>query len=258
MTTSLVDAFDLVAHAEVLEQRLLSVAIELEKRANTKEEQMWVHSAHAHLARAREGIGKLLTRALRLDELEPVRAERGRVLQGAVVDALEQLHEAIGLAGGPRSPLFEVLYSTLKLAPLRRCHRDDFEKACDDFEKRLGSSYAKRMLSDPDYTAVRSAVEKLLIELEDWRGVFGSTPLEDTEAAALRAEVEAAAERLEVPTRQARLLAEAALVGMEDVAASSGVLEKPKRRAGRLNRSGTDSPPANALDAHDTESPVTS
>ncbi len=232
MVSSFVDAFDCVAYGEVLEQRLKSASTALANREDAVSEQAWLDAARQQVARAREGTDKLLTRVLRLPELELVRTERGRALQGAVVDALEELHGAINAAGGPRSPLFEVLYSNVKVASMRRSNREDFEKACGDFEKRLGSSYARRMIADEAYASLQPALLHLRSALGDWRWVFASAPLADDEAELLRAELDAAARRLELPTRQARLLAEAALLPFGDLDGSPlrAVLDKPKRR----------------------------
>jgi hypothetical protein len=236
MTTSLLDAFELVAHAELIELRLAAAGAELSMREGLADEKIWLGAAHSHMARAREGIGKLLTRVLRLPELEPIRPERGRALQGAAVDAVEHLHAAITLAGGERSPLLETLFRNLKPPAMRRCSRDDFEKFCGELEKRLASSYAKRMLADASYATVDPALQRLRTAIADWRSVFTLPPPTDAEAQALRDELEAAARRLELPWRQVRLLAEAALLPVADLLDASGVLDKPRRRAARAAR----------------------
>ena len=244
MTMSMLDAFDLVASAELLEARLEAAAHELGKRPGLSEEKAWLASAHRHVARAREGIGDLLTRVLRLDELEPVRGDRGRALQGAVVDAAEHLFAAIASAGGERSPLLEAIFRNLKLPLMRRCGRDELEKFCSEIEARLGTGYVRRMLADETYAAVAPALERLRSAFADWRSIFTSAPLPEAEANALRSELEGMARRLDVPCRQARLLAEAALLPAKDVADASGIFEKPKRRGARGSRAESDTPKA--------------
>lgn len=234
MTSPLLDAFDLVSHSEQLLPRLDAAAAELSKRDGLTDEKAWLEAARQRLTAAREGTGEdLLTRALRIPELEPVKGDQARVLQGAAVDALEHLHAGIVFAGGNRAPLLEALYFKLKIPLLRRCDRDDFEKFCADFEKRLSSSYARRMLADPSYVAVAPALQRLHRAVATWRSVFIAGPLPDSEVQALRVELEAAARRLELPCRQARLLAQAALAPLKDVIDASALVQRPKRRGAR-------------------------
>jgi hypothetical protein len=235
MTTPLLDAFELVATSEQLPPRLDAAAAELAKRPGLAEEKAWVEAARRRVAPAREGTGDLLVRVLRLPELEPVRADRTRLLQGAAVDALEHVHAAITFAGGPRTPLLEALYFKLKIPQLRRCDRDDFERFWGDFDKRLGSTYARRMLADETYAPVAPALERLRAAFATWQGVFDTTPLEASEAEALREELRLAARALDVPQRQARLLAQAALAPLKEIelAEAAALLQKSKRRGAR-------------------------
>jgi hypothetical protein len=233
MTTPLLDAFELVAHSEQLLPRLDAAAAELAKQPGLAEEKAWLEAARQRLAPAREGSGDLLTRALRLPELEPVKGDHARVLQGAVVDALEHVHAGITFVGGPRAPLLEALYYKLKIPVLRRADRDDFERFCGDFEKRLSSSYARRMLADPEYAPAVQALTALQRATATWRSVFVAAPPEEAEAQALRVELEAAARCLETAYRQARLLAQAALAPLKDVIDASTLVPRSKRRGAR-------------------------
>ena len=234
MTTTLLDAFELVSHAEQLLPRLDAAAAEFAKRDGLVEEKAWLATARQRMEVAREGTGDLLTRALRIPELEPVKGDHARILQGAVVDALEHLHAGITFAGGARAPLLEALYYKLKIPVLRKCDRDGFEKFCSDFDKRLSSTYARRMLADANYAPVAPALEKLRRSFTTWRDIFIAGPLPDDQVQALRDELDTAARRLELPCRQARLLAQAALVALKDVLEPPAlVIARPKRRAGK-------------------------
>lgn len=230
MNPSLLDAFDLVAHSERLLSRLDAAAAELSKKQGLKDEKAWLDQARARVAAAREGVGELLTRVLRLPELDPVREEHARVLQNAAVDAVEKLHAGITFAAGSRAPLLEALYGKLKIPVLRRCDREDFEKFCGDFEKRLGTGYARRMFSEEAYAIVLPTLEVLRQSFATWKGVFSNEPLDEAAAQALRDELDAAARRLEAPCRQARLLAEAALVPLRELLEISGVTSRPRKR----------------------------
>ena len=249
MTVSRLEAFDLVAHSEQLEIRLEAASSELSKRPGLVEEKAWLEVACRRVVSARLGIADLLTRALRLPELEPLRADHARILQGAAVDALERLHAGITFAGGNRAPLLEALYWKLKIPALRRCERAEFEAFWRDFEKRLASSYARRMLAEPAYQVVAPAMEQLQRAVTTWLGIFTSAPLGELEAQTLREELDAAAKRLEVPCRQARLLAQAALVPLKDLLESSALLQKPKRRGPRTASTEPDEDTHPLLDA---------
>lgn len=228
--TSLLDSFDTVSHSEQLLLRLESAAAELSKKQGLKEEKAWLDTALQRVATARTGVGDLLIRVLRLPEMEPVREGQARILQNAAVDAVERLNAGITFAAGSRAPLLEALYGKLKLPVLRRCDREDFEKFCTDFEKRLNTSYAKRMFADASFELVSPTLALLQQAFSTWRGVFSDQPLSDSDAQALRDELDAVSRRLELPCRQARLLAEAALTPLRDLLENSGVAQKPKKR----------------------------
>ncbi len=226
----LLDAFDLVSHSEKLLSRLAAAQAELSKKQGLKDEKAWLDQAHARVAKAREGIGDLLTRALRLPEMDGIRETEARTLQNNAVDAVEKLHAGITFAAGSRAPLLEALYGKLKLPVLRRVDREDFEKFCTDFEKRLNTGYAKRMFGEESYAVVVPVLDTMRTAFATWRGVFSTEPLSDETAQKLRDELDAAAHRLELPCKQARLLAEAALAPLKELLEISQVTSRPKKR----------------------------
>lgn len=256
MTTPLLEAFELVAQAELLPPRLDAAAAELAKRPGLVEEKAWLEAARRRVAPAREGTGDLLVRVLRLPELEPVRPERVRALQGAAVDALEHLHAAITFAGGPRTPLLEALYFKLKIPVLRKCDREEFEAFIGDFEKRLGSTYVRRMLADETYAPVAPALAGLRAAYATWRSVIVAEPLGETEAHALREELLAASRTLEVPYRQARLLGQAALAALADLPEAVALAPKTKKRGGRAAEAEEDTHPILEQDPPDPSEPT--
>lgn len=230
-TPSLLDAFDAVSHSELLLSRLHAAFAELSRKQGLKDEKEWLGAAIERITAAREGVGDLLTRVMRLPELEAVREEHARTLQGAAVDAVERLQAGITFQGGSRSPLLEAIFGKLKLPVLRRADREDFEKFTTDFEKRLNSSYVKRMFGEPSFAVVQPALEQVRQSFSTWRGGFSPEVLADADAQALRDELDAFARRLDLPMRQARLLAEAALAPVKDMYEESGIAQKPKRRS---------------------------
>lgn len=235
ISMSLLDAFDAVSWSDQLHRRLEAAGAELSKKQGLRDEKAWLETARQRVAHAREGIGDLLTRVLRLPELEPVREDQARVLQHAAVEAVEKLHAGITFAAGSRAPLLEALYGKLKLPVLRRCDREDFERFTLDFEKRLSTSYARRMFADPSYAIVLPTLEAMRAAFATWRGVFSDVPLAEHEAQALRDELDAAARKVDLPCRQARLLAEAALAPLKDLLDHSSLDQRPRRRTKALS-----------------------
>ncbi len=230
MSTPLLEAFEVIANSRELAARLDAAAAELAKRPGLREESAWLEAGRVRLARAREGIGDLLDRALRLEELQSMRRGRARELQGEVVDALERVEAGIAFAGSPRSPLIEALFQNIKFPILRKLEREEFERAWADFEKRRKSGYAKRMLADETYSVVEPTVKKALDAFAVWRDSLEPKPLDEADARALSEELVTVAHRIERPSRQARLLAQAALVSMKDVLDAYGLAPKPRRR----------------------------
>ncbi|MEW5741371.1 MAG: hypothetical protein AB1938_20785 [Myxococcota bacterium] len=230
------EAFDTVAFSEALLGRLHAAKAELSRKQGLKDEKSWLATAVDRLAAAREGVGDLLTRVLKLDELAPLREEHARTLQHSVIDAVERLQAGITFHGGSRAPVLETLYGKLKLPPLRRAEREDFERFCADFEKRLNGSYVKRMLADEAFAPIAPALAEVRKAFSTWRSALSPEPVSEAEAKALRSELDAAARKLELPLRQARLLAEAACAPVKDLYESSGLAAKPKKRSVRLAR----------------------
>jgi hypothetical protein len=248
MNTPLLEAFEQIAHSHELARRLDAAAAALAKRPGLAEEKAWLEMGRARLARAREGIGDLLIRAVRLDELESMRGDRARVLQGEAVDALERLHAGIAFAGGPRSPLNEVLFLNVKVPLMRKLEREEFERAWRDFERRLGSSYAKRMFADETYSVVLPMLQQVHQAYATWNAIFDPGPLDENEARSLCEELVTVAHRIDLPSRQARLLAQAALLSMKDLLDEYGLTPKLKRR-------GAVDPDTHSLLEHDPPDP---
>lgn len=230
---SLPDAFDAVAWSEVLHQRLMKAFTSLSGKPGLKAEKEWLGAAVELLGVAREAIGDTLARATALPELEETREEHAKGLQQAAVDAVERLQAGITFHAGSRSPVLEALYAKLKLPALRRADWKTFEKFCADFEKRLNSGYVKRMVADPAFEFAGPVVTQVRGSFAAWRAALAPKAPAEADAKSLREELVGLAEALELPMRQARLLGEAALAPVKDAVDESGILQKPKRRAGK-------------------------
>lgn len=235
MPSTLVESFELLIHAEQLAPRLEAAATALAQLPALDEEKGWLATARARLATAHvESHGDLLNRALRLPELESLKGgERGKLLQAAIADELERLQAGIAFVGGARSPLLDVLFLNLKMPALRKCGRAEVEKFCAEIERRLTSSYARRLLASERYAAVAPVVQALGTAVLTWRNVFLEPPLDDKAAAPVRAELEGAGRTVELLVRQARLLAQAALLPVAELLDAAGVVTAKVKRRGK-------------------------
>ena len=229
--TSLIESYDAVAFTLVLEQRLTDATARLAKVRGLSEEKGWLDAATTRLTLLRGPYVELLQKAARLPELEVVRSAQVLDLQNVAVDAVERLQAGITFHTGSRMPLLDSLFGKLKFASLRRADQGEFEKFCADFEKRLNTQYAKRLLVTPAFEFAIAVIEQVHAAFAGWRAGFNPEPLPDAEAAALVDALREAAEQLEGPLRQVRLLAEAALVPVAGAFEESGLGAKPKKRA---------------------------
>lgn len=230
MTMTLAEAFDVVAWSQTLLERLETAQGELSKKQGLKDEKGWLMLAIDRLTAARAELGDLNQRAMRLPELESAREDHARTLQNAAVDAIERLQAGITFVAGTRAPLLEALFGKVKLPQARRCDREDFERFAADFEKKLSSGYCKRMLAESSYVPVTPVLEQVRTSIDAWRKGFSPEPLTSTEELTLREEIIGHARRLELPMRQAKLLAEAALAPVRNAFEDSGIGQKPKKR----------------------------
>ncbi|MEO7735829.1 MAG: hypothetical protein ABIY55_33045 [Kofleriaceae bacterium] len=230
MPSPLVESFELLVHAEQLAPRLEAAAVALAELPALDEEKRWLDAARARLGAARvESYGGLLNRALRLPALEGLKGERGKQLQAAVADEVERLQAGIAYAGGARSPLLDVLFHNLKVPALRKCSRPELERFCAEIERRLASSYARRMFAGEPYLAVTPTVQALEAAIATWRSVFIDPPLDDAAAASLGDELAVAGRSVELSVRQARLLAQAALLPAAALLDAAGVVIAKRR-----------------------------
>lgn len=231
MTPSALESYDAVAFTCLVEQRLALATARLLKARGLAVEKVWLESAVALVASTRATHVELLEKALRLPELEAVRAERAGQLQEAAVDAVERLQAGITFHAGSRAPLLDSLFAKLKFPSLRRADAKTFEKFCADFEKRLATQYAKRQFVTPALEFAAPVLEQVAAGFAAWRGGFAVEPLPETEVAELGAALDTAAAQVKLPLQQARLLAEAALLPLEGAFEESGLGAKLKKRA---------------------------
>jgi hypothetical protein len=230
-------AFELLIEAEQLAPRLEAAATAMAQLPHLEQERGWLAAACERLGASRAtSYGPLLDRALRLPELEGMKGEHGKRLQAAIADDVERLQGGITHVGTARSPLLEVLFLNLKVPALRKCGRAELDKFCTELERRLASTYAKRVLATDRYLPLESCVQALGASIATWRNVFVEGPLADDAAAPIREELLAAGGTVELSVRQARLLAQAALLPAAELLDAEGVLTAKARR-GKQNDS---------------------
>ena len=228
--TSTLESFDAVSFAAVLHERLAAATARLAKTRGHADEKGWLDTATVKLEQARAPYADLLQKALRLPELEVVRAGQISELQNRAVDEVERLQAGITFHTGSRMPLLDSLFGKLKFASLRRAEKSEFEKFTSDFEKRLNTQYARRLLVTPAFEFATPVIEQMRAAFTSWGQGFAPEPMPEDEAAAVSAALAEAAAALELPLKQVRLLAEAALAPIAGAYEESGLAAKPKKR----------------------------
>ena len=223
-----VEAYELLRCCRPFRERLAEAEAQLAK-SSLEAEQRWLSEAIARVP-APEAFDDVLRRAAELPELADARAELAEGLQAAWVDALERLLAGITFHVGARVPLIEALFPHQKFPALRRAGRDVAQPYQADFERRLKTSYVARTLGQPEYAFAQPVIEAVNVGFAQWQRSLEPSEIAESDAQAIRAALEEGAQGLVRAMRQARLLAEAALVPLEgEVQIDLAV--KPRRRS---------------------------
>ncbi|HVG59003.1 MAG TPA: hypothetical protein VNA24_10650 [Hyalangium sp.] len=233
MSLSTQEAYDLIRFAEAFEARLVTASDTLADREGLEPEKEWMATALKLVRTTLIPAPALLGRAKDLPELEEAREEFSFQQQNLWVDALEKLHAGITFCASSRAPVIEALFPHLKFPQLRRASQETVNEFAAAYERRLKSSYVHRIFSQDDFSFVRPVVDQVASTYAAWQASLAPSNLSDAQVAPLRAEMISVASRLDIALRQARLLAEAALVPVPGAFDTSGLAAKPKRRAGR-------------------------
>lgn len=225
------DAYDLLRFSEQLHERLTAACTAVENKRVIRQEKTWLATARDLLSMDREATAALIDRARMLPELIDVRQELASALQQRWVDALEKLVAGITFHAGSRSPMLETLLPHQKFPVLRKANRDAVTAYQQDLEKRLKLSYVQRMLTDATFAFVPACVDEIQKAYAEWMTSFSDAAMPEEQAQPIRDEMIALGEKVELLTRQAKLLAEAALVPVKGGMEEYGLLLKPKKRA---------------------------
>lgn len=233
MSPSPVEAYDVIRHSALLAERLAAAQAELEKKRGLKAEKEWLRAAGDLLAAAREPSQGIIERTRGLPGLEEVRDELGAVFQGLWVDALERLLAGLTFHAGPRAPLIEAVFPHAKVAALRKASRESALGFAEDLGRRMKTSYVTRTFAEPAFAFALPVLEQLASAFSQWQEVYSGENMPEAQAAEVLKELLAAAKRLELACRQAKLLAEAALAPCGRLFEELGLSAKPKRRSTR-------------------------
>jgi hypothetical protein len=233
MSPSPVEAYDTICHSALLAERLAAAQAELEKKRGLKAEKEWLRAAGDLLGAAREASQGIVERARGLPGLEEVRDEMGAVFQGLWVDALERLLAGVTFHAGPRAPLIEAVFPHTKLAALRKASRESALGFAEDLGRRMKTSYVTRTLAEPAFAFALPVLDQVASAFSQWQEVYSGENMPEPQAADVLKELLAAAKRLELACRQAKLLAEAALAPCGGLFEELGLSAKPKRRSTR-------------------------
>lgn len=229
----LLDAYELVRFVPTFLERLEQAQDRLAQDAERTVEQRWLASALERVRSVDPGAA-LLEKVRDLPELTDVRADFAEGQQNAWVDALEKLLAGITFHAGSRSPVIEALFGHQKLPALRRASREGAAPFAQEFERRLKSAYVTRTLTQEEFAFAPPVLAQIAQAWAGWEACFQPSNLPEEEAAPLRRGLLEAAERLDRAVRQARLIAEAALLPLEGAFEALALHQKPRRRVAKI------------------------
>lgn len=233
MLLSTLEAYDLVRFAEAFDARLATAEELLASRTGLEREKEWLATAFSLVRAERAPAASVIDRVRDLPELDEVREEYAAIQQNLWVDALEKLHAGITFCAGSRAPIIEALFPHLKFPQLRRASREAVQEFTAAYERRLKSAYVSRILAREDFAFIRPVLDQVSVAYAVWQACFQPSQLPEERAIPLRQELIALGKRLDVALRQARLLAEAALVPIPEAFESAGLSARPRKRSGR-------------------------
>lgn len=228
------EAYDLLRFSELLESRLAQAEVAQASRKGLEREKAWLTEAHELLRAARAEVPPVLERARELPELAEVREDYALELQGAWVDTLEKLHAGITFHASSRAPILETLFPHSKFPALRKAPPDGVRAYAAEFDRRSRLGYSKRIFAREDFAFAVPIILGLPEALRRWEACFQPSTMSEEDAAPIRETLAEAAYRLERSMRQARLLAEAALVPVPGAFEEAGLGARPRRRVGSV------------------------
>lgn len=234
MALTTIEAYDLVRHADQLQEKLARAGEELAQKRALKSEKEWLAAAAALLKAAREPTAGLLEKVRGLPELSEVRDEYAAEFQGQYVDALEKLVAGFTFHTSPKDPIIEALYPHQKFPALRKAEREAVDEYQKELEKRQKGAYVARLLGQPNYAFALPVLEAIAAAHAKWQTAFAGMGMGEDEAAELRKELISGAKKLDLSVKQAKLLAEAALAPVAGMFEETGLAARPKKRTPKV------------------------
>lgn len=225
------DAYDTLKFSEQLHERLAAACTAVENKRVIRQEKTWLATARDLLTADQEQARAVIERARMLPELLEVRQEFAAILQQKWVDAIEKLVGGITFHAGSRSPMIETLLAHQKFPLLRKANREAVQQYQADLEKRMKLSYVQRMLTDATFAFMPACFEEIQKAYAEWMTSFSGDSMADEQAQPIRDELIQLGEKVEVLTRQAKLLAEAALLPVKGAFDEYGLSLKPRKRS---------------------------
>jgi hypothetical protein len=204
-----------------------------------EDERAWLAAAARRVEQPLLGLEAAIAQAGALPEFEAERRTKGQALVAAWVDSAEALLIGISSRLSAQSPLIEVLFPHQKFDRLRR--GGAFARAyLGEIERRRRTAYVLRLASEPEYTFL----SELLARFDSAKAALEQHEapplLSPDELAASRDSVFVAADALRASLHQARLLADAALLGHPGWFDELGLDARPKKRGARSAPSDAD------------------
>ena len=250
------DAFEILRFTQSLHERLLSAQEGLAKRRSADREKAWMAQAIELMDAQRAASAAVLERCRSLPELRPAFDELAHDDQGKWADALEKLQAGITFHGGNRSPLLEALFPHQKWGGLRRASREDAQKYAAELERRAKSGYVTRMLAQEDHAFAPPVLEQIAAAYAKWQRWFDAAPAPDGEADQAREALLDQAKLADVAIRQAKLIAEAALLRWDGAFDAAGLGAKPRKRAAKPEEPKAEEPKAEAAPEPEKAAPA--
>ena len=194
------------------------------------EERAWLESAARRLSAGIPGLRASLEQSLALPELKVLRAERQTRLEQDWLRALQELFAELQQRLGANSPLIEALFPHQRFDRLERSSTAQRAYRAE-FSVRRSSAYVSRLVLDPEYPFLGALLEPSERAERALMAFDAATTPSDEELERLRASIREQGQALARVQRQARALAEAALVDAPELFAELGFDSRPRRRS---------------------------
>jgi hypothetical protein len=238
MKTEVNAAVEQLDSAARIVKTLENIASRLQGTPLGGEERDWLLAAARRLSATLPPLESALEGGIALPELKALRAERQARLEHDWLDALVELFGELQTRLGGNSPLIEALFPHQRFERLERPGAAQRAYRAE-FSTRRTSGYITRMELDPEYPFLRPLLESV-DRAHQALGSFDAPALDDVEIERIRTTILDAAQALLRAQRQARSLAEAALIEAPELFSELAFEQRARRRAVAPERSASE------------------